>query len=625
MKKIYITLSFVIASGLLSAQNKETKLADKLFSKFEYLEAAKAYQELEANAKADAYVYKQIADSYFNVFNPKEAAAYYAKAIAAEKQDAETHYRYAQMLKASGKTEQANQQMQQFASMKPNDQRAKTFKSNPNYLSKLKEQAKLYDISLSDVSSDKSDFGAVLTNDNELYFTSARNESRKNYGWTEQPYLDLYKAIYNDNGSLSEATLVEGINTKWHDGPATISADGNTMYYASESFNDNQFEKNKEQKLKISQIQLFKATKQDGKWGNIKALPFNSKEYSTSNPSLSKDGKTLYFSSNMPGSLGGNDIWKVSVDGDTYGEPVNAGNKINTEGNESFPFISDDNVLFFSSTGKQGFGGLDVYKIDLNTNAEASNVGQPVNSEKDDFAFTYNTKKKVGFFSSNRSADAVDNIYKAEPLCGVIILTDITNATTNRAIAEAKAVLLDEKGTIVATKITDATGNATFDIACDKTYNLEVSKQGYESNTFAIAKTNGGKVDAKVQLKPIVPIITETEVILEPIYFEFNKSNITAEGASELDKLVQVMNQNPTMVIFAKSHTDNRGNDNYNLDLSQRRAKATVQYIISKGIANEKITGQGFGETEPKVTCGEDCSEEQHAQNRRSEFIIVKK
>ena len=178
MKNIYITLSFVIASGILSAQNKETKTADKLYNKFEYVDAAKEYQKLVDNGQADAYVYKQMAESYYNVFNTKEAAKAYGQAIAAEKQDAETHYRYSQMLKASGQTEAANKQMQEFASMKPNDDRAKAFKSDPNYLPKLKEQAKMYDIKVSDISSDKSDFGAVLTNDNEVYFTSARNEAR---------------------------------------------------------------------------------------------------------------------------------------------------------------------------------------------------------------------------------------------------------------------------------------------------------------------------------------------------------------------------------------------------------------------------------------------------------------
>lgn len=624
MKNIYITLSFVIASGILSAQNKETKTADKLYKKFEYVDAAKEYQKLVDDGKADAYVYKQMADSYYNVFNAKEAANAYGLAIAAEKQDAETHYRYAQMLKASGQTEAANKQMDVFASMKPNDDRAKAFKTNPNYLPKLKEQAKLYDIKQSDISSDKSDFGAVLTNDNEVYFASARNEARKTYGWSEEPYLDLYKATYNANGTLSEATLVEGINTKWHDGPATISADGNTMYFASESYNDNLYEKDKASKLKYSQVNLYKATKVDGKWSNVKALPFNSKEYSTSNPSLSKDGKTLYFSSNMPGSKGGNDIWKVAVNGDEYGTPENAGDKVNTAGNESFPFISDDNVLFFSSDGKQGFGGLDVFELDLNKNTEAKNIGAPVNSDKDDFAFTYNASKKVGFFSSNRTG--VDNIYKADPVCGVLVVSNVKNAKTGNPLSDAKVVLLDKDNRVVATKMTDANGNANFDVSCDVAYSLQISKEGFDPDTFAVDKTRGGEVMAYISLDPIKPIITEKEVILQPIYFEFNKSNITQQGAEELDKLVDVMNEHPEMVIFAKSHTDNRGSDKYNLNLSDRRAKSTVQYIISKGIAKDRITGQGFGESELKVACAEqDCTEEEHAQNRRSEFLIVKK
>jgi outer membrane protein OmpA-like peptidoglycan-associated protein/tetratricopeptide (TPR) repeat protein len=623
MKNIYITLSFVIASSVLSAQNKETKAADKLYKKFEYVDAAVAYQKLVDNGQADAYVYKQMAESYYNIFNAKEASKAYEQAISAEKQDAETYYRYAQMLKASGQIQQANKQMQEFASMKPNDDRAKAFKADPNYLPKLKEQAKMYDIIPSDISSDKSDFGAVLTNDNEVYFTSARNESRKTYGWNEEPFLDIYKAIYNANGTISEATLVEGVNTKWHDGPATISADGNTMYFASESYNDKLYEKDKVNKLRYSQVNLYKATKVDGKWSNIKALPFNSKEYSTSSPSLSKDGKTLYFSSNMPGSKGGVDIWKVSINADEYGTPQNAGDKVNTAGNESFPFISDENTLFFSSDAKQGFGGLDVFEIDLNKNTEAKNVGQPVNSEKDDFAFTYNANKKVGFFSSNR--EGVDNIYKADPVCGVLVISKVKNAKTGNMLSDAKVVLLDKSNTIIATKMTDASGTANFDVSCDESYSLEISKAGFDASTFDVAKTRGGEVKTHATLEPVKPIITETEVILQPIYFEFDKSNITQEGAEELDKLVEVMNEHAEMVIFAKSHTDNRGKDKYNLNLSDRRAKATVQYIISKDISKERITGQGFGETELKVACGEECTEEQHAQNRRSEFLIVKK
>lgn len=621
MRNLYVTLSFVMVSGILSAQNSYTKTADKLFDRYEYVDAAKEYLKLAEGSKADNYVYKQLAESYYNVFNTKEAVKWYAKVVE-QKQDAETYYKYAQMLKAEGNFKEADKQMQQFAQLAPNDQRAKTFVSNPNYLPELKGQTKLYDIAKSDVSSDKTDFGAVLTNDNNVYFASARNTSKRNSNFNDEPYLDIYRATYNANGTISDAVAVDNLNTRWHDGPASITNDGNTMYYGSESFNEKEFTKDKAKNSKFGKIYLYKATKQGDTWSNSKPLPFNNKEYDVRNPSISKDGKTLYFSSNMPGGFGGEDIWKVSVNGDEYGTPENLGAKVNTEANESFPFITDDNILFFSSNGKTGFGGLDVFKLDLNKGSEAMNVGEPVNTSKDDFAFTYNATKKVGFFSSNR--DGVDNIYKADPVCNVQALVRVKDAKTGKVIEGATVLLVDEKQKTVSNQTTALNGETLTGVLCNTAYSAQVSKQGYESGVFEVAKAENEQVVVEALLTPIMPIITEREVILQPIYFEFNKSNITAEGAAELDKLVMVMNEYPNMVIFAKSHTDSRGSDKYNMNLSDRRAKSTVQYLISKGIAKDRISGQGFGESEPKVAC-KPCTEEQYAQNRRSEFLIVKK
>jgi outer membrane protein OmpA-like peptidoglycan-associated protein/tetratricopeptide (TPR) repeat protein len=620
MKKIYLTLSFVIASGLLSAQNKDTKIADKLFDRYEYVDAAQEYLKLAQSGKADAYVYKQLADSYFAIFNTKEAIKWYAKVVT-QKQDAETYYKYAQMLKSNGNYAESDKQMQQFAALAPNDSRAKAFSSSPDYLPTLKGQAKLFDVAKSDISSDKTDFGAVVTNDNSVYFSSARNTSRRNSNW-EEPYLDLYKATYNANGTISEAVALSNLNTKWHDGPASVSADGKTMYYGSESFNEKEFTKDKAKLSKFGKIYLYKATFEDGQWTNSKPLPFNNASYDVRNPSVSKDGKTLYFSSNMPGGFGGEDLWKVTINGDTYGKPENLGSKINTAANESFPYITDTNVLYFSSNGKDGFGGLDVFRIDLTKGTAVINIGAPVNTEKDDFAFTYNTSKKVGFFASNRGGN--DDIYKADPVCGVQAIAVVKDAKTGIVLESATVVLVDAKDKTVGNQSSNLEGKTSFGIACNTSYAFQVSKQGYESGVFSVAKTDGGEVIVEALLQPIMPIITETEVILQPIYFVYDKSNITKEGAAELDKLVQVMKEHPTMVIFAKSHTDNRGSDKYNLNLSDRRAKATVQYLISKGIAKDRISGQGFGESEPKVVC-EECTEEQFAQNRRSEFLIVKK
>ncbi|HMK06296.1 MAG TPA: hypothetical protein VK476_02125, partial [Flavobacterium sp.] len=375
MKNLYIALSFVIISSSLCAQTKDTEKADKLYNRYEYVDAAAEYVKLVEKGKGDGYIYKQLADTYYNMFNTAAAAQWYAKATETT-QDAETYYRYAQMLKSNGKYEESNKQMQKFASLAPNDQRAKTFKENPNYIPRLLDKQKLYDVKSLDVSSDKSEFGAVLYG-TDFYFTSARNGARKDYGWNDEPFLDVYKANYNEDGTITNAGTVTSLNSKYHDGPLTISADGNTVYFTSDSFREKEFTKDKKNHLKLGRNNLFMATKDGNGWKNITSLPFNSKDYSTSNPSLSRDGKTLYFSSDMPGSVGGVDIWKVAVNADgSFGTPENLGKKVNTEGNESFPFIADDNAtLYFASSGKQGFGGLDIYKIDLK-GGEATNLGK---------------------------------------------------------------------------------------------------------------------------------------------------------------------------------------------------------------------------------------------------------
>ena len=625
MKKVYISILSIVSVSLtpLSAQTKDTQKADKLFKRLEYVDAAQEYLKLTEKGKADGYVYKQLADSYFNTFNASEASKWYARAVETP-QDAETYYRYAQMLKAQGKYEEANKQMQSFASKAPNDQRAKDFKANPNYLPSLLDKQKKFDIKSLDVNSDKSDFGAVL-HQNNLYFTSARNGARKNYGWNEEPYLDIYKATYNVDGTITNAEPVADLNSKWHDGPSSLSADGNTIYFSSESFKEKDgYEKDKSINAKLGQVNLYKATMTNGKWSNITQLPFNSNTYSTGNPPLSKDGKTLYFASNRPGSIGGTDIWKVAVNADgSYGEPQDLGSKVNTEGGENFPFVTEDNkTLYFASNGRQGFGGLDVFAYDM-TKGESTNLGKPINSEKDDFAFSLNAEKNIGFLSTNRSG--VDNIYLATPVCGVEVMTVVTDAKTGKALANAKVAIVDEKKNVIATETSGANGEVAYYVECNKAYTIQASKDGYESNTFAVAASKGEARKVDAALNPIDVIVTEKEIVLNAIFFVFNKSNITQERAFELDKLVQVLQNNKNMVILVKSHTDNRGSDAYNLRLSDARAKSTVQYILSKGISKEQISGKGMGETEPKVDCKEACSEEQHAENRRSEFLIVKK
>ena len=478
----------------------------------------------------------------------------------------------------------------------------------------------LFTIDKTELSTENTEFGAVLANDNTVYF--AQTNTNLNPDDKNKSYLDIYQATFNKDKSFSDISALTSINSKWHDGTATVTKDGNTMYFASESFNTKKgFKKEKTPSkiLKKGQIYLYKATKVEGKWTNTTLLPFNKVGYSVRNPSISEDGKTLYFSSNMPGGLGEEDIWKVTIDGDSYGNPENLGKNINSIKNESFPFITSKEVLYFSSNRDLGYGGLDVYKIDLNKNDGIINVGAPINSVKDDFSFTLNDAKKIGFLSSNR--DQSDDIYLITPICRLLANITVLDKETQQVISNAKLELLNNDE-IIKSIITNQNPYLAK-LECEKTFYLKASKEGYEDATHTIEPVlDANTIGVVMQMTQIPPIVTKTNVILQEIYFVFDQSHITEQGKTELDKLVQVMNKYPEMKIIAESHTDNIGNDAYNLDLSKRRANATVAYIISKGIAKDRISGKGFGETKQKTECTR-CTIEENRLNRRSEFIIV--
>jgi len=628
----YIFTLLLLVTSFSIAQNKDTKKADKHYDRLEYVEAIKDYEKLVEKGKADAYVYQQLADSYYHIYNTKKAETYYGLYIAEEPNaNEDTYFRYAEMLKANEKYSESNQVMNDFANRYPQDNRAKEFKNNPNYLNRIRNEKTMYTVNaLPTLNTEKSDFGAY-ERENVVYFVSARNKSRKNYAWNDQPTLDIYMTnkVADD---FDEPTLISGeVNSKYHEGTIAISPDGNTIYFTRNDYTDGDYEKSSEG---IGQLKLYMATLINEKWDDVQELPFNNSEYSTGHPALSEDGKTLYFSSDMPGGYGMSDLYKVSVNGDgTFGEPQNLGGNINTKGRDSFPFIDDEGTLYFSSDGHLGLGGLDIFYIDAGKSslADVKNMGQPVNSTGDDFAYTYNKANKAGYLSSNRgSVDmlvANDEIYRV----GVIeikeldLIVKVINSETGELIEDAEVIIYNEDEVQVATQQTNEDAEAEFTLPGEKNYDIQVNADEYESNSASVSETDGEEVSLTIELDPIKPIITPEEVVLNPIYFEFDKSNITAEGAMELDRLVAVMKKHETMEIFVRAHTDKRGADNYNLDLSKRRAKSTVEYVVSKGIDASRISGEGFGETQPKVECGSNCSEEQYQENRRSEFKITKR
>jgi len=630
MNKILSLFTIVALSSFsLIAQNKNTKKADKHFSRFEFVEAAEDYNKLIENGKGDAYVYGQLAESYYNVFNTQEAEKWYAKAL--ETSDApEMIFKYSQMLKANGKYEESNVQMAKFAKMRPSDDRAIAYTNNPDYLPKILEKGKKFNIQSLGFNTQYADFGGTLK-DGKLYITSARNTSRKTYGWNEQPFLDIYELVKNEDGTYQAAALVEDkVNTKYHEGVVSFSPDGKTMYFSRESYFEREYEKDSITKVRYSLLHLFKATKSGSTWGNVEGFSINSKNYSVKNPSVSADGKTLYFASDMPGGFGMFDIYKSDIKEDgSLGEPVNLGQKVNTQGQEMFPFISSNNTLYFSSNGHLGLGNLDVFhtKVVDGKTGPVRNIGIPINSSADDFAFNLDEETKEGYVSSNRDGglggDDIYGIKRLQPLNDVLIASTIVDSKTGEPINAVSVTLYDDQGNKVLSKIANSDGTVDFIIEADTDSELEVVMEGYVSQKIKVSATNEEEVKLNIMLDPIETIVGPVEIILNPIFFEFDKSNVTAQAAFELDKLVQIMNKYPDMVINATSHTDSRGPASYNQKLSDRRAKTTVQYVISKGIDKSRISGMGKGESEPKVDCGSNCSEEEHQKNRRSEFIIV--
>jgi outer membrane protein OmpA-like peptidoglycan-associated protein/Tol biopolymer transport system component len=629
--KNFKTLLFIalVSSLSLTAQDSNTKKADKQFARFEFVKAAESYSKLVDKGEGTPYIYGQLAESYYNIFNTVEAEKWYAKALETS-DDPEMIYKYSQMLKANGKYKESNEQMDKFASMRPSDDRATAYRKNPDYLPKILEQGKKFNVQNASFNSEQSDFGGT-TNDGKLYIASSRNDNRKTYGWNAQPFLDIYRLSKNADGTYQEAELMnDKINTKFHEGLVSFSPDGETMYFSRESYFEKDFQKDSLSKTRYSQLYLFKATKLGSDWDTVEPLSINSENYSVKNPSVSPDGSTLYFASNMPGGYGNFDIYKAPINDDgSIGEPVNLGQKVNTEGQEMFPYISSKNILYFSSNGHLGLGGMDVFytkEIDGKM-APIRNVGIPINSNGDDFAFTIDEEAEEGFVSSNRDGgQGSDDVYvfkKLQPLCDVLVMATVLDDKTREPVSGASVSLYDAEGNKVVTKNTDENGVAEFIVECEEDTELEVVMDEYDSKKVFVKGTNEEEQNVQISLDPIEKLIVADKIELDPIFFEFDKYNITSEAAFELDKVVQIMTKYPDMVLKIVAHTDIRGSENYNAQLSEKRAKSTEQYIISKGIDESRVSSEGKGESEPKVDCSGGCTKEQHQENRRSEFIIV--
>ncbi|MBL0682398.1 PD40 domain-containing protein [Aquimarina mytili] len=649
---------FILFSSILNAQDQEKQLAkaDQSFQAFAYIDARAIYLDVARQGYSSKNLFQKLADSFYLTGELEDSVEWYEKLIKTYPEDLNPEYlfRYAQSLKSIERYKDADKIMDQFYDITGNDIRAKSYINKRNYLDFIEMQSGRYDLFKLNINSKNSEYAPSFDHNNHIVFASSRSKTNKDsklHGWTKMPFLDVFSSKINDDQiTLEEPVKLKGkINTKFHESSTSFSRDGKTVYFSRNNYSNNKLGTSKQG---VVLLKIYKADLKDGKWVNVEELSFCSDDYSTSHPSLNADGTKLYFASDMPATLGKSDLFVVDVlGGGKFGEPKNLGDKINTEGRETFPYISDSNRLYFASDGHVGLGGLDIFVAvpEESGFSAAFNVGKPVNSSKDDFSFVLNEETKIGYFASNRKGGkGNDDIYsfkQTEELitsCQQYIEGTIYNSETNDSLPEADLKLLDANGNIVTETKSNSLGRYKFDVECETEYVVQTELKGFQPkeityNTDDIfefahdlsiplnASDDGDKLLTSVAVN-IGDDLSKT-LQMEPIHFGLDDSSISPEAEVELQKIISVMKKYPDLKIEVRSHTDSRSSYWYNKRLSVKRMRATIKYIVVEGgIYWRRIRGKAYGERRLINKCKNDvpCTEEEHQENRRSEFIVRK-
>ncbi|AZQ42714.1 OmpA family protein [Nonlabens ponticola] len=649
--RVPVILFFLVVT-FAQAQKADSPRAERKVEKYAFIEARDIYQRMADRGFKSVEIFSNLGDSYYFNNDYSNALKWYNQLFKLDQKSIPTVYffRYAQALKSDKQYDKANQILSGFNVVGLKDSRLSAARNMPNFLTIIDFQKGRFEVEKVSVNSDEQDFGTAYYGPDKVVFASARDTGvfyKRTHSWNERYFLDLYIADRDAEGKLSNPEKFDKrINSILHESTPTFTADLNTMYFTRNNYQKGDLERDDEN---VNRLQIFKSVKKDGKWSRPERTPFSDEDYTTSHPALTPDGKYLYFSSNMLGTMGmeskfkETDIWRVAINEDgSYGEPENM-SPINTEGRESYPYISRSGNLYFASNGLQGLGGLDIFVSTINDDGSLSNpvnIGEPANSTDDDFAFIIDEGNDTGYFSSNRIGGGNDDeIYRFIQLedlretCEQFVTGTITDKQTGVPLENAVINVIDVNNNIVASRRTRDNGKFAFKLACDKTYFVRGEKRAYNTAEELVnTPTVTSNIDVPLALQPTTITGKVGDDLakllnLNPIYFDFDRSFIREDAELELQKVLAVLEDNPTMKIDIRSHTDSRGNDDYNEKLSSRRAMSTMNYLISKGVDASRLTSKGYGEYQLINECsnGVKCSEEQHQLNRRSEFIIVER
>lgn len=741
----------MVAPIFIFGQNSRLNYANKQYEQLAYYYAIEAYLDVLERGTDSSEISSKIADCYFQLNQVENAVTWYDYINRKQELNKEQHIRLAMLKRQLANYDESLDLFISFQQKYGENDITKSMISEGEALIELLKNNGNFIIDKVDINTEASEMGVAYFTENQVLVASSikrKNAVNRVYPWTGENYYNLYSAKIDETGKIQSLKPIKGeANTKFHDGPATYDKVNNYIYFTRDNFLKKKgYDENKTMRLKIYRGKLV-----DSKLTEVLELPFNSDNYSCGHPSVSEDGKVLYFVSDMPGGVGGTDVYSVSLE-NGIGSPINLGTKINTSQDEFFPFYhSGENILFFSSNGLFGLGGQDVFVAKLNKTGEVKNVqnlGTPINSSNDDFSFVNNLNQSKGYVASNRVGGVgSDDVYRFDQNRAIknsaILNGNILDLLTQLQIDDATVTIQDNNGTILDTVRSDAKGafnvelidvETDFSIVAEKDgyikksetisfdpnkeeYNEEVhlmpvidyyfaglvmdneskeplsdvkvtikdvsknqlftslnndvsgkfktenldynyqdevkyefvfERKGYTSKILTYAQILAMdselhvQTDLSIYLDKIKEGVNETTIIregtnladalmLNPIYFDLNSSYVRADAKIELDKIVKIMNESPSMEIELNAHTDCRETKKYNEWLSDRRAKRSAEYIMQRiSNPNRVVSATGYGETRLKNDCGcegtqvSDCSEEEHQKNRRTEFIVVK-
>tara|TARA_A200000113_G_scaffold225810_1_gene248107 strand:- start:204 stop:2828 length:2625 start_codon:yes stop_codon:yes gene_type:complete len=650
------------------SQRQNIFTAKNNFESYEYSPAIEKYLKIVRSGRASKEAYQFLALSFFNNSQYDLATVWFNKLISTYPKglDPEIYFKAAISFKSIEAYEVADQLTEKYLNLTNNPISKNNYTSSKNYLDDIFESQFIYQLYETKINSGKSDFGPNFYSNNQIIFSSSEDATgSKNYDWSNEPFLDLFVAEIDSLGELVDKERLGGeVNTKFHESSATVSKDGKTMYFTRNNYFNGKLRKSRDNEVKLK---VYKATKNDNNsWGSIKELPFNGNDFSVAHPALSPDGKKLYFSSDMPGTFGKSDIWFVYIyDNDEYSQPINLGPNVNTEFRESFPFVDDSFNLFYSSDGKMGLGGFDVFSSTLNSRgfpSKTQNLGIPLNSPFDDFGFVFKNRLGFGYFSSNRSgpngssSDQVYRItrtlrpkkqvtvyrneviqnqvdYRKPQECSPSISGSVYDIYTRELLVGSLVELLNQNDNPIDETTADEKGQFYFpkrDYYCENRYKLRVSNGlGYNSRLVDLIFDDSPNIIENVGLKwnkECLPYDLICLLNIEPIYFDLDKYTLRPSSIISLNEVFKTLIKYPNMVLEVNSYADSRASIPYNRVLSLRRAQVTKSWLVKKGIDSNRLLIKAYGEENIDNLCGEnvDCSEREYQLNRKSSFKILK-